>query len=158
MSDSLRPHGRQPTRLLCPWDSPGKNTGVGCHALLQGIFPTQDQTLVSCIGRWVLYLYCHLATVEGNVENNVIPPLGNLQPNRGHQPIPVILKQAVSAELHLWGKCLGVHTGERLALREDIMERISWKNSYKRYDCSFDEYLQSKYWVPTTVLGYNEDF
>ena len=31
----------QPTRLLCPWDSPGKNTGVGCHSLLQGIFPTQ---------------------------------------------------------------------------------------------------------------------
>ena len=30
-----------PTRLPCPWDSPGKNTGVGCHALLQGIFPTQ---------------------------------------------------------------------------------------------------------------------
>ena len=28
-------------RLLCPWESPGKNTGVGCHALLQGIFPTQ---------------------------------------------------------------------------------------------------------------------
>ena len=32
---TLRPHGRQPTRLLCPWDSPGKNTGVGCHFLLQ---------------------------------------------------------------------------------------------------------------------------
>ena len=31
----------QPTRLLCPWDSSGKNTGVGCHALLQGIFLTQ---------------------------------------------------------------------------------------------------------------------
>ena len=31
-----------PTRLLCPWDSPGKNTGVGCHFLLQGIFPTQE--------------------------------------------------------------------------------------------------------------------
>ena len=29
------------TRLLCPWDSPGKNTGVGCHAILQGIFLTQ---------------------------------------------------------------------------------------------------------------------
>ena len=28
-------------RLLCPWDSPGKSTGVGCHFLLQGIFPTQ---------------------------------------------------------------------------------------------------------------------
>ena len=35
MSDSVRPHRRQPTRLLCPWDSPGKNTGMGCHFLLQ---------------------------------------------------------------------------------------------------------------------------
>ena len=41
VSDSLRPHGLSPTRLLCPWDSPGKNTGMGCHSLLQGIFPTQ---------------------------------------------------------------------------------------------------------------------
>ena len=35
MSDSVRPHRRQPTRLLRPWDSPGKNTRVGCHFLLQ---------------------------------------------------------------------------------------------------------------------------
>ena len=35
MSDSVRPHRRQPTRLPCPRDSPGKNTGVGCHFLLQ---------------------------------------------------------------------------------------------------------------------------
>ena len=35
MSDSVQLHRRQPTRLLCPWDSPGKNTGVGCHFLLQ---------------------------------------------------------------------------------------------------------------------------
>ena len=35
VSNSLRPHGLQPSRLLCPWDSPGTNTGVGCHALLQ---------------------------------------------------------------------------------------------------------------------------
>ena len=32
----------QPARLLCPWNFPGKNTGVGCHALLQGIFLTQE--------------------------------------------------------------------------------------------------------------------
>ena len=37
----LRPHGLWLARLLCPWDFPGKNTGVGCHFLLQGIFPTQ---------------------------------------------------------------------------------------------------------------------
>ena len=35
MSDSVQPHRRQPTRLPHPWDSPGKNTGVGCHFLLQ---------------------------------------------------------------------------------------------------------------------------
>ena len=41
VSDSLRSHGLQPARLLCPWDSLGQNTGVGCHFLLQGIFLTQ---------------------------------------------------------------------------------------------------------------------
>ena len=41
MFNSLLPPGLQPTRLLCPWNLPGKNTGVGCQFLLQGIFPTQ---------------------------------------------------------------------------------------------------------------------
>ena len=50
MLDSLRPHGLQPTRLLCPWDFPGKNTGVGCHFLLQGgSSRPKDRTCVSCI-------------------------------------------------------------------------------------------------------------
>ena len=42
MSDSLRPHGLQPSRLLHPWDFPGKNTGVGCHCLLR------DKWIVTC--------------------------------------------------------------------------------------------------------------
>ena len=42
---TLRLHGLQPASLLCPGDSPGKSTGVGCHALLQGIFPTQGSNL-----------------------------------------------------------------------------------------------------------------
>ena len=41
MYESLQPHGQWPARLLCPWDSPIKNTGVDFHALLQGIFQTQ---------------------------------------------------------------------------------------------------------------------
>ena len=40
MSDSFWPYGLKATRLLCPWDSSGKNARVGCQALLQGIFPT----------------------------------------------------------------------------------------------------------------------
>ena len=39
--DSSRPHELQPARVLRPWNSPGKNTGVGSHSFLQGIFPTQ---------------------------------------------------------------------------------------------------------------------
>ena len=53
MSDSLRPYGLQPTRVLCPWDSPGKNTGVGCHAPLQGIFLTQESNpCLLCLQHW----------------------------------------------------------------------------------------------------------
>ena len=42
VSDSLWSHGLYAARLLCPWNSPGKNTGVGSHSLLQGIFHTQE--------------------------------------------------------------------------------------------------------------------
>ena len=42
MSNSLQPCGLGPSRLLCPWDSPGKNTGVGYRAHFQGIFPIQE--------------------------------------------------------------------------------------------------------------------
>ena len=49
MSDSLGCHRLQPAWLLCPWNFPGENTGVDCHFLLQGVFPTQDHTQVSYI-------------------------------------------------------------------------------------------------------------
>ena len=41
VSNPLRLHGLKPTRLLCPWNLPGKNTGVGSYSLLQGMVPTQ---------------------------------------------------------------------------------------------------------------------
>ena len=53
----LRPHGA-PTRLLWPWDCPGKNTALGCHTLLQGIFLTQGSnlSLLKLLHyRWILY-------------------------------------------------------------------------------------------------------
>ena len=54
---SLQPHGLWPARRLCPWGSPGKNTGVGCHSLLQGIFSTWglNPGLLHC--RWFLHYY-----------------------------------------------------------------------------------------------------
>ena len=49
MSDSVPPHKRQPTRLPCPWDSPGKNTGVGCHFLLQCMkVKSESEVIQSC--------------------------------------------------------------------------------------------------------------
>ena len=55
----LWPHGLQSTKFLCPWDSPGKKTCVGCPALLQGNFPTQrlNPGLPHC--RWILYQVSH---------------------------------------------------------------------------------------------------
>ena len=50
---TLQPYGLQPFRFLCPWDSPDKNTGVRCHALLQGIFLTQGSHLgLLCLLHW----------------------------------------------------------------------------------------------------------
>ena len=66
VSDSLRPNGLQPARLLCPWDFPGKNTGVGCHFLLQGIFLTQGSNLHLwhlLLSWWILY---HCTTWEAS--------------------------------------------------------------------------------------------
>jgi len=65
MVNSLGPHGLSPTRLLCPGDSPGKNTRVGCHTLLQGIFLTQGSNphslcLLHC--RQILYPLSHLGS------------------------------------------------------------------------------------------------
>ena len=59
LSDSLQPRGLQPARLLCLQNSPDKNTGVGHHALLQRLFPTQgsNPSLLHC--RQILYCLSH---------------------------------------------------------------------------------------------------
>ena len=61
ISDSLWPPGLQPTRVFSPWDVPGKNTGVGCHFLLQGIFPIQGSNpgLPYCRSPSLLYHLSH---------------------------------------------------------------------------------------------------
>ena len=55
----LQPHGLKSTKLLCPWDSPSKNTGVGCHFLLQGIFPIQGSKPALLYCRQTLYRLSH---------------------------------------------------------------------------------------------------
>ena len=52
MSVSLQAHGLYPTKSLCPWDFLGKNTGAGCHALLQGTFQSRHQSPPALAGRF----------------------------------------------------------------------------------------------------------
>ena len=68
MSKFLWPHRLQPSRLLCPWDFSGKNPGVGCHAFLQEIFPTQG---------WNLHL------LHQQVDSLPTEPLGSPKVYRG---------------------------------------------------------------------------
>ena len=56
--------GLQPTSLLCPWDFPGKNTGVGSHSFLQGIFPTQGLNLGLLHCRQILYHLSHQGSLQ----------------------------------------------------------------------------------------------
>ena len=63
VSHSLQHHGLQSTRLLPLWDFPGKNTGMGCHFLLQGILLTQGSNPYLLLGEWILY---HCATREAH--------------------------------------------------------------------------------------------
>ena len=71
MSDSLWPQGLYPARILCPWDSPGKNTGVGCHFLIQKIFPTQESNSGLLCCKKILYClsYREVLTVYSQLSN-----------------------------------------------------------------------------------------
>ena len=69
LSDSLRTHGLWPAKLLCPWNSPGKHTGVGCHFLLQGIFPTQGSNLGLLQWGQILYHLSHHGSHGSRITN-----------------------------------------------------------------------------------------
>ena len=74
MYDSVRPHRRQPTRLPCPWDSPGKNTGVGCHFLLQCMKVESEREVVQSCPTLSNTMDCSLAgsSVHGRFQARVL--------------------------------------------------------------------------------------
>ena len=112
MSDSVRPHRQQPSRLPRPWDSPGKNTGVGCHflfdhfqfALIPGpkipgsyailLFTASDlASITSHIHNWVLFLLWLHPLILSEVISALISSsiLGTYQPGEFLFQYPIIL-------------------------------------------------------------------
>ena len=81
MSDSLQPFRWLPARLLCPWESSGKNTGVGCHALLQVIFVMSLKSPASA-GRF----FTTSATWESQVKNKFFQVLQPWSPDPHDSP------------------------------------------------------------------------
>ena len=71
-SVSLQSHGLQPARLLCPWNSPSKNTGVGSHSLLQGIFLTQGSSLCLLHYRQILYCLSYQGSLQGLPQSGLL--------------------------------------------------------------------------------------
>ena len=94
-SDSLWLHGLQPALLFCPRDSPGKNTGVGCHALLQGIYLTQG------VNPSLLRL------LHWQVGSLPLAPPGKPPEWEGHPSYPFTWR-------HSWGLCLKVRRSQRV--------------------------------------------
>ena len=90
MSNALRTHGLYPTRLLGPWDFPGKSTGVDCHFLLLGIFPTQGSNLGLPHCRQMPYCLSYQGSCQSRRWGSV-PGLRRFPGKREWQPTPVFL-------------------------------------------------------------------
>ena len=143
----LRPYGLYPIRLLCPWNSPGKNTGVGSHSLLQGIFLTQGLNL--CL------LYCRFFTAWATrkapriLEWWPFPSPGDL-PDPGVEPRSPTL-QADSLHLshqesHQEGLCVYIK------IKEATQPRTRWKEVHSLSQGNKD--LRLFKWKYTTGIRY----
>jgi len=124
MSDSVRPHRQQPTRLPHPWDSPGKNTGVDCHFLLQCMkvksesevihsYPTlRDPMDCSLPGSSVRGIFQARVLEWGAIAFSIIhySMLNNGLPK---SPYPSMLPYMTTETLQMWLKILRWGMGRR---------------------------------------------
>ena len=99
--DSLQCYGLQPAKLPCAWNFPGKNTGVGCHSLLQGIFPAQGSNpgLLNC--RQILYhLSYQMVFVDIRIlnEDSQDVTYGNFDSQTPHQAQRHFLRTALQSD------------------------------------------------------------
>ena len=124
----LRLHGAS---LLCEWDYAGKNTGMGCHFLLQEIFLTQE-THVSCIGRWTLSQLSHLGSPIGTLEDWDFRHPRKPSLSRWHHL--KYLKEMREPTVWIYGA--------RIFLTEETSVQNLWDTSISWFKWNFHDHLQ----------------
>ena len=104
--DSLGHYGLEPARLLCPWDSPGMNTGVSCHSLLQGTFTTQESNPGLLYCRQILYHLSYQGSSRARTQSSPAGgkpylPWSSPQPTK-HPSLEHSEHRLLSLSLHLF--------------------------------------------------------
>ena len=141
MSESVLPHRQQPTRLPCPWDSPGKNTGVGCHFLLQCMKVKSESEVTQSCPTLSDPMDCSLpgSSIHGILQARVLEwaPKGLSSQSYGFSSFPVVMygceswtikkaeRQRIDAfELWCWTRLLRVPWTARRS-NQSILKEIS---------------------------------
>ena len=171
MSNSVRPHSQPPTRVLCPWDSPGKNIGVGCHFLLQCMkVKSESEVTQSCPTLSDLMDCNHQAPLSmGFSEQEYwsglpFPPPGDL-PHPGIKPTSPALrgrfftteppgKYNLCVYFHCFLKNLGTSTLNYIFLRMLLYENLYFLLGFPQQ--SHFLHSHSFFSSPTTCFGSTE--
>ena len=92
-------HRLQPTELLCPWDSPGKNTAVVCHVMLQGISPIHESNLCLLHCRQILYHLSHQGRHFIHSSVYIVNPVVSIHPTNSFSPLGVPLGDSICVSI-----------------------------------------------------------
>ena len=154
-------------QALCPWDSPGKNTRVGCHFFLQGIFPPRDWThvsCVSCIGRQALYNWATWEAPKGIIFSSVsaqsCPTLCNPM-NHSTPGLPVHHQLPESTQTHAHWVSAAIQPSHPLSSPSPLVFNLSQRQGLFQWVSSshqvakvleFQLQHQAFQWIPRTDL------
>ena len=125
VSDSLQLQGPKPAKLLCPWNSPGKTTGVGCQSLLSGTSQLNDPTCVSCCSCLPWQANSLLLSHQIKYYPAITVWLNNSGWTRDQLPTPVFWPGEFHGQRKLAGYSLWDHK------ESDMTERLALSHSQK---------------------------